>query len=87
MKNPCEVCLVKTMCSNICDKKLEYGEYWLKQLDGLQKHFYTQGGNRKNKKLIPKEIIKIKEKVIKRLDLNREQISKILLRPYGDFKL
>lgn len=87
MKNPCDICLIKTMCGSMCSNKFEYGKYWQKQLESLCKnHFYTSGGNKRNEKFIKPEILELRKKVVERLDTNRTEILTILLREHGTFE-
>ena len=85
MQNPCSKCLVSVMCSNLCDEKKNYSEYWMKQLAGVCKHFYKPNGNKIDEKFIAKEIIKNKKRITERLDGNRNEINSIIFRPYGEF--
>jgi hypothetical protein len=87
MKNPCDICLIKTMCGTMCSNKIEYGKYWQKQFETIcRKHIYTSDGHLRNNKGIKKEILNLKEKIIKRLDNHRTEILTILLREHGTFE-
>ena len=37
MKNPCDICLIKTMCGTVCRNKIDYGKYWQKQKEKIIK--------------------------------------------------
>lgn len=87
MKNPCDICLIKTMCGSVCNNKLDYGKYWQTQFEAIyRKHLSTNSGNLRNTKFIKKEILNIKEKIIQRLNNNRTEILKIILRKHGAFE-
>jgi endoglucanase Acf2 len=87
MKNPCDTCLIKTMCGCVCNNKIDYGKYWQTQFKAIyRKHLTTNSGNFRNKKFIKKEILIIKERIIKRLDNHRTEILAIVLRKHGTFE-
>ena len=87
MKNPCDICLIKTMCGTMCNNKIDYGKYWQTQLEVIcRNHIYTHDGHLRDKKFIKKEILNLKEKILKRLDSNRTETLTILLREHRIFQ-
>jgi endoglucanase Acf2 len=87
MKNPCDTCLINSMCGTLCNNKHEYGKYWQTQFDAIyRRQLTTSSGNLRSEKFIKKEILNIKEKIIKRLEANRIEILKIILRHSGTFE-
>lgn len=86
MKNPCDTCIIKTMCGELCKSREDYYEYWQKKLDSICKnHFYTKSGKRISDKFIKTEILQMKEKIIKRIDKHRSETLDIMFRRFGRF--
>lgn len=85
MENPCKKCIVGPMCSQLCDHKREYGEYWLKQMDKIYKLYYNEKSGTLHNKYMTKDILDFRETVRNNLEDHRDQISRIILRPFGEF--
>ena len=45
--NPCELCLVKPCCTELCDKKSEYTEEAISFLCRLAKNIYKKNGKKR----------------------------------------
>jgi len=77
MKNPCNSCIVKSMCTLICAERVDYSNYTLDQLsDFSKKHIYSINGiKRKNIKM---RIKKQFDYYVKMAKQNNEGINAIL---------
>lgn len=80
MNNPCNHCIVRSCCSELCNNKKNYGDYLLNELDKILKPYYNQ-----KKQLSIKELNK-KKIITKNLDMHRDEIQNIITKPYNLLK-
>ena len=76
MKNPCNNCIVKSCCTQLCKDKEDYRKHLDIILDGLHPHAFSK--NRHQRRKIPYNIYIHWEKKIKLQKINHEEINRIL---------
>lgn len=48
MENPCNICLIKSCCTDVCNEKFKYSDNILSKLNRLlSKYIYDEGGYRR----------------------------------------
>lgn len=80
MKNPCDVCIVKACCTQLCEAKENYREHLNIILDGLKPHTFSKNGHQRKK--IPQNIYIHWEKKIRLQKINHQEISIIAERVF-----
>jgi hypothetical protein len=80
MKNPCDVCVVKACCTQVCKDKENYRAEVNKILDGLMPHVFSINGHQRKK--IPQNIQTHWTKSIELQKINHQEINRILNRVF-----
>ncbi len=75
MKNPCDVCIVKACCTQLCEAKEDYRLHLNGILNGLKSHAFSINGHQRKK--VPYNICIHWEKKIKLQEINHQEINTI----------
>jgi len=80
MKNPCNNCIVKVCCTQVCEDKEDYRLHLNGILNGLQPHAFST--NKHQRKRVPYNICIHWEKKIKLQAINHREINTIAERSF-----
>ncbi len=80
MNNPCNNCIVKSCCTQVCKDKENYTEHLNTILNGLQPHLFSI--NKHQRKKIPQNLRIHWEKKIKLQEINHREINTIVDRAF-----
>ena len=82
MKNPCDVCIVKACCTQVCKDKENYRGEVNKILDGLMPYTFSKNGHQRKK--IPQNIYIHWQKKIRLQKINHQEINRIVGRIFSN---
>jgi hypothetical protein len=77
-QNPCKDCIIRSMCTSMCDPKIKYSNNLMDEFTKLCKHIYSKNGY--IKKNIPKSIRDNVKAYRKQCKINNKEIQTILER-------